>query len=48
MPTTIKWGMSMWLLATYVGLTFVGTAVIYFLGLAVEQTWPAASLRSFS
>jgi hypothetical protein len=37
----------MWLLLTYIGLTVVGNAAIYFLGLLVEQMWPAASLPAF-
>jgi hypothetical protein len=34
----------MWLLLTYLGLALVGNAIIYFIGLAVEQMWPVASL----
>ncbi len=34
----------MWLLVTYIVLAIVGNAVIYFIGLAVEQMWPVASL----
>ena len=34
----------MWLLVTYIVLAIVGNAVIYFIGLAVEQMWPLASL----
>ena len=34
----------MWLLLTYIGLALAGNAVIYFIGLAVEQMWPVASL----
>ena len=37
----------MWLLVTYIGLTLVGNAIIYFLGLFVEQVWPVASLPLF-
>ena len=34
----------MWLIVAYMVLAVIGNAVIYFLGLAVEQVWPAASL----
>ena len=34
----------MWLLLTYTGLAIVGNVVVYFIGLAIEQAWPAASL----
>ena len=34
----------MWIMATYIGLVLVGNAIIYFIGLAVEQIWPVASL----
>lgn len=37
----------MWLLLTYIGLTLVGNAIIYFLGLIVERVWPVASLPLF-
>ena len=37
----------MWLLLTYVLMTLGGTIIIYFLGLGVEQAWPAASLPAF-
>lgn len=37
----------MWLLIAYVGLTLVGNAIIYFLGLIVERMWPVASLPVF-
>ena len=34
----------MWLLTTYIGLALIGNAIIYFIGLAIERTFPAASL----
>jgi hypothetical protein len=34
----------MWLLLTYLALALLGNAIIYFIGLAVEQVWPVASL----
>lgn len=34
----------MWLMLTYIGLALIGNAIIYFVGLAVEQMWPTASL----
>ena len=34
----------MWLMVIYLVLALVGNAVIYFIGLAVEQVWPTASL----
>ncbi len=34
----------MWLIVAYMVLAVIGNAIIYFLGLAVEQVWPAASL----
>jgi hypothetical protein len=34
----------MWLMLIYIGLALLGNAVIYFIGLAVEHAWPAASL----
>ena len=34
----------MWLLLTYIVLALIGNAVIYFIGLVVERTWPVASL----
>ena len=34
----------MWLMLTYIGLALTGNAVIYFIGLAVERVYPAASL----
>ncbi|HZO44338.1 MAG TPA: hypothetical protein VFB68_00505 [Xanthobacteraceae bacterium] len=37
----------MWLLLTYIGLTVVGNAIIYFIGLLVERVYPAASLPLF-
>ena len=37
----------MWLLLTYIGLTVVGNAIIYFVGLLVERIWPVASLPLF-
>ncbi len=37
----------MWLLLTYVGLVLIGYAIIYFLGLLVEQVLPVASLPMF-
>ena len=37
----------MGLLLTYIGLTVVGNAAIYFLGLLVERMWPVASLPMF-
>jgi hypothetical protein len=37
----------MWLLLAYIGLTVIGNAIIYFLGLIVEQVWPVASLPVF-
>lgn len=37
----------MWLLITYIGLSLIGNALIYFLGLIVEQVWPVASLPVF-
>jgi hypothetical protein len=37
----------MWLMATYIGLAVVGNAAIYFIGLAIERAWPAASLLAY-
>ena len=37
----------MWLLVTYIATALVGIVVIYFIGLGVEQAWPAASLPVF-
>lgn len=34
----------MWLLLTYLALALLGNAIIYFIGLVVEQVWPVASL----
>ena len=34
----------MWLILTYAALAVAGNAVIYFVGLGIENTWPAASL----
>jgi uncharacterized membrane protein len=34
----------MWLIVTYAALAVAGNAVIYFIGLAIEQAWPVASL----
>jgi hypothetical protein len=34
----------MWLIVTYTGLAVLGNAVIYFVGLGIENAWPAASL----
>ena len=34
----------MWLLLTYLALALLGNAIIFFIGLAVEQVWPVASL----
>ena len=34
----------MWLMLIYIGLALLGNAVIYVVGLAVEQALPAASL----
>jgi hypothetical protein len=34
----------MWLLMTYTALALIGNVIIYFVGLAIEQVWPAASL----
>lgn len=34
----------MWLIVTYAALAVAGNVAIYFVGLAIEQTWPAASL----
>lgn len=37
----------MQLLLTYIGLAVAGNGIIYFIGLAVERMWPAASLPLF-
>lgn len=37
----------MWLLLTYIVLTLIGNAVIYFIGLGIERMWPVASLPLF-
>ncbi|MBX9773995.1 MAG: hypothetical protein K2Y71_06240 [Xanthobacteraceae bacterium] len=37
----------MWLMLTYIGLALIGNAIIYFIGLAVERMFPAASLLVF-
>lgn len=37
----------MWLIVIYVGLAVIGNAIIYFLGLAIEQMWPAVSLPAY-
>jgi hypothetical protein len=37
----------MWLLLTYLLTTLGGIVIVYFLGLAIEQAWPAASLPAF-
>ena len=37
----------MWLLLTYILTAVGGIVVIYFIGLGVEQAWPAASLPAF-
>jgi hypothetical protein len=34
----------MWLIVAYLVLAVIGNAIIYFIGLAVEQVWPSASL----
>jgi hypothetical protein len=34
----------MWLILIYTGLAVLGNAVIYFVGLGIENAWPAASL----
>lgn len=34
----------MWLILIYTGLAILGNALIYFIGLGIEQMWPAASL----
>jgi hypothetical protein len=34
----------MWLMLAYIALALVGNAIIYFIGLIIEQMWPAASL----
>jgi hypothetical protein len=34
----------MWLMLAYIGLALIGNAIIYFIGLVVEQMWPVASL----
>ncbi len=37
----------MWLLVTYVVTAIIGIAVVYLVGLGIEQAWPAASLPAF-
>jgi hypothetical protein len=37
----------MGLLLTYLLTSFGGLVAIYFIGLAIEQAWPAASLPAF-
>jgi hypothetical protein len=34
----------MYLMLAYIVLALVGNAIIYFLGLVIEQMWPVASL----
>lgn len=34
----------MWLILAYTALAIVGNALIYFIGLGIEQVWPTASL----
>lgn len=35
------------LLVTYIVLALIGMAIIYFIGLGIERTWPVASLPAF-
>lgn len=35
------------LILAYIALALLGNAVIYFIGLGVERTWPVASLPFF-
>jgi hypothetical protein len=37
----------MQLLLTYIAMAIAGNGVIYLIGLAIERTWPAASLPVF-
>jgi hypothetical protein len=34
----------MWLIVAYIALALIGNIIIYFVGLAIEQAWPIASL----
>ena len=38
---------TMWLLLTYLAMSIGGVIGVYFIGLAIEQAWPAASLPAF-